>query len=537
MSLKSKLLASLLLLLAVLGSGIAFIQQTVVIPKVESFEIDALREDLERIKDGLDRELTHMHRMATDWAQWDDTYDFVVSRTPEYVESALGGNAMEQLSMDILLITQDEKLVTYQSTQVLSSLREPLVSTLLRGPESRLLNEGGQGLVATPAGVMLVAANPILTTEGEGPSRGTLYFGQMIDADLTKQLRPPQIRSILLRLDPNPPRPDEIKLLPGSDSVSKTWVPLINDPGRSLQIELQQARPFLDSMRAYTYYIMGTIFVLGILGSVVTYILLKHYLLSPIERLQHNMQNFSVSHSLADIPTTKSSDEIGQLTRSFKEMATRISDNHTSMLHRQEKLKEQSLTDPLTRLGNRRYLESRLKQPEFAKKHAYIATFSTDLDHFKQVNDRYGHDNGDTVLREFAEVLQGCCRDDDCVARVGGEEFTAVCGISSIRDASEIAERIRARTEQKGFVEGKIDLTCSVGFIVIPGHELDTDMETWSRVMKVADLALYEAKESGRNRWVGWRNPLHAEKTIEALPASAEELRQAVRAEALVSIN
>lgn len=535
MSLRHKLLAILLFLLIILGTGIAIIQQQVVIPKVEAFAIEALKEDLERIKEGLDRELTHMKRMATDWAQWDETYEFVQAPSAEYLESALGGDAMEQLSMDMLLISQDEKVVTFKTIPRLLTYREPLIATLMQSDQPRLLAPGGQGLITTPAGVMLIASSPILPTTGEGTPRGTLYFAQLLDLELTHQLRPPQIQSIRVGLDPIPPGPDQIELLPGEDSISKTWLPLVNDPGQSLQIELNQGRPFLNSMRSYTYYIMGTIFVLGVLGSIATYLLLKFYLLTPLQQLQLRMRTFSASHSMEDVPDSKSSDEIGQLTRSFRDMALRISDKHSRMLHTQAQLKEESLTDPLTGLGNRRYLEYRLGQPDYVSNYSYIATFSTDLDYFKQVNDRHGHDSGDTVLREFSQLLKECCRDDDCVARVGGEEFIAVCGLTTVADASEIAERIRSQTEQKGFVGGTIPLTCSVGFIVTPAIHLEQEA-TWDRVFKVADMALYEAKEQGRNRWIGWRYPNLSCESSQSLPTNPNELNEAIKSQTLIPI-
>ncbi len=535
MSLRHKLLAILLFLLIILGTGIAIIQQQIVIPKVEAFETEALQEDLERIKDGLDRELTHMRRMAIDWGHWDDTYRFVESPYPEYLESSIGGSSMEQLSMDMLLITQDEKVLTFKSAPRLTAYRESLIADLMQSDQPRLLANGGQGIIFTEAGLMLVASSSVLPTSGEGISKGSLYFAQLLDLDMTHQLRPPQIQAISIGIDESPAGPDEIQLLEGADSISRIRLPLLNDDSRSLLIELNQGRPFLNSMRSYTYYIMGTLFVLGILGSIATYILLKYYLLNPLRRLQRKMHAFSASHSMDDIPDNSSSDEIGQLTRSFRDMALRISDKHSRMLHTQAQLKEESLTDPLTGLGNRRYLEYRLQQPDYVSNYTYIATFSTDLDFFKQVNDRHGHDSGDTVLREFSQLLKDCCREDDCIARVGGEEFIAVCGLSTVADASEIAERIRSQTEQKGFVEGTIPLTCSVGFIVTPAIHLEQE-KTWDRVFKVADMALYEAKEQGRNRWIGWRYPNLSCESSQALPTNAQELSEAIKSQTLIPV-
>lgn len=128
-----------------------------------------------------------------------------------------------------------------------------------------------------------------------------------------------------------------------------------------------------------------------------------------------------------------------------------------------------------------------------------------DLDHFKAVNDRFGHDVGDLVLQQFADLLSELSRSDDYIIRYGGEEFAMICRNTDEHMACSIAERIRQRVEQYRFGsdEKPISLTCSIGFFslfVEPHHGAETP---WRAMLKVADLSLYAAKHSGRNTWVG----------------------------------
>jgi diguanylate cyclase (GGDEF)-like protein len=157
-------------------------------------------------------------------------------------------------------------------------------------------------------------------------------------------------------------------------------------------------------------------------------------------------------------------------------------------------------TDALTKIYNKRYLMDVL-EVEFKRAKALHTDFSIlfcDLDHFKRVNDTYGHEAGDQVLREFAALVRSNhIRPKDIFARYGGEEFVVLLGNTSGKDAAEIGERIRAAVETHPFIyEGKrLAVTTSMGVA-----ELKTGIESAATLLKQADQALYAAKNSGRNK-------------------------------------
>ncbi len=158
-------------------------------------------------------------------------------------------------------------------------------------------------------------------------------------------------------------------------------------------------------------------------------------------------------------------------------------------------------SDFLTDLPNRRYLECRM-QEEIARsqRHAlYMACLMIDIDHFKNVNDTYGHPAGDYILQELAGILIKNKRPYDLVARYGGEEFTMVFKHIHPDDGSILAERIRASVENASFYfHGKIiKTTVSIGVVSLKAGKGDT-IET---ILAMADAALYRAKREGRNRW------------------------------------
>jgi diguanylate cyclase (GGDEF)-like protein len=159
-----------------------------------------------------------------------------------------------------------------------------------------------------------------------------------------------------------------------------------------------------------------------------------------------------------------------------------------------------SVTDPLTGAGNVRHLTASLNR-EVERAHRFGRTLSVlmlDLDHFKRVNDLAGHDFGDAVLREFAARLHGCVREVDLVARRGGEEFTVVLPETGSAGAQAVARRILERVASQPFRHGGLSrsVTTSIGVASYPEHA-----DSAAAVMHAADVALYEAKRTGRDRW------------------------------------
>jgi diguanylate cyclase (GGDEF)-like protein len=170
-------------------------------------------------------------------------------------------------------------------------------------------------------------------------------------------------------------------------------------------------------------------------------------------------------------------------------------------LQRFSSVKKEAIYDTLTSLFNRRYFEEKLGMDAQKAFHtgSNLAIIMVDIDHFKRVNDTFGHAGGDKVLREIASLLKNSVRrQDDTVARYGGEEFVLVLPGAPLEATSTIAERIRRTVENTpvGLGESQIHLTISLGISNFPIHRAKSKEE----LVKMADLALYEAKRGGRNR-------------------------------------
>lgn len=190
-----------------------------------------------------------------------------------------------------------------------------------------------------------------------------------------------------------------------------------------------------------------------------------------------------VMHDITDV--TKANRELEESKKHLEEQS--------------ETLRSMANTDALTGCMNRRALFE-IAKSKFAEHRNIGGLFLLDIDFFKKVNDTYGHDAGDAALVHFVDAVRSAIRDDDQVARLGGEEFTVLLPGATVDEIGVIAERIRQTIEESplDFKDQHIQLTVSIGAV----HKLDDtpfDLEEW---LPKADRNLYQAKKLGRNRAV-----------------------------------
>jgi diguanylate cyclase (GGDEF)-like protein len=195
--------------------------------------------------------------------------------------------------------------------------------------------------------------------------------------------------------------------------------------------------------------------------------------------------------------------------REVEAVCVTVSDvTHVSIVSRERedavaKLKEYADRDGLTGIANRRYFEARLRE-EYTRWQRYggdLTILLFDLDHFKKINDQFGHSVGDSVLREMAQRVAGVVRAQDTFGRFGGEEFALLLPCTTLEDAMLVAEKIRNTIGLEPVeVQGiHVPVTASVG-----GAAARTGVPAYEALINEADAALYAAKRQGRNRSVAF---------------------------------
>ncbi len=179
-----------------------------------------------------------------------------------------------------------------------------------------------------------------------------------------------------------------------------------------------------------------------------------------------------------------------------KRIELELAEKNRKLAVSEAKLKQLSLTDELTSLGNRRYFMLRIREAlSLSMRHDQpLSLMMADMDHFKFVNDVYGHNAGDVVLQGFAKILRSFCRKEDMPCRTGGEEFMVILPMTGVKDAELLGDRICQAMRENDFLGNGAPVTVSVG---VTQYEQN---ESYQSLLERVDKALYRAKRLGRDR-------------------------------------
>ena len=267
-----------------------------------------------------------------------------------------------------------------------------------------------------------------------------------------------------------------------------------------------------------------------ILAGALILILIVHKILSPLNALSRAIRHFDPDNGECELTATDATDEVGQIQNSVVDMISRIREyslrlqrvndvlerrvrERTEALEESNrKLHDLSQTDTLTRLPNRRKFDTYLESVWgiYLREQKPIALIIADIDHFKQVNDSFGHAAGDRVLVEFAQCLREFGRrKSDLVARYGGEEFVILLPGSSEDEAHRFALMVQERIQKRSFDDIGMSITASFGVASI----VPSDMTSQQEFFEHADRALYRAKRLGRDRIVLGSDTVDASQT------------------------
>lgn len=262
----------------------------------------------------------------------------------------------------------------------------------------------------------------------------------------------------------------------------------------------------LEALNKSQQLMFGLALIAGMLMMLGAYITFNRFS-APISRLVSLMGKVG-DGELPNVQSVSSHDEIGYLTNRFNEMVGRLRRQQLEIDKVHQQLEEQATTDELTGFYNRRFLYDIYPKlwSEANRQRKTLGIIIADLDHFKMINDAHGHLVGDEVLQQFTSIIKQCSRVSDFLIRMGGEEFLILTS-EGIESAQILAEKIRARLGNTPIhtESGIIKVTCSFG---IAQTEISDGQDSLSAVLRRADLALYQAKKSGRNRVATWDEKL-----------------------------
>ncbi|MDK8464623.1 diguanylate cyclase [Marinobacter sp. SS13-12] len=541
MSISAKTTALILLMGLLLSVSAFFIQRNVIYPAFHDIEVDYARNNIDRVVRRLEAQRETIDFTVYDWSAWNDTYSFIQTGDPEYIESNLYPDTFLNFGFDVALFLDLDgqpvwgRVFDFPPEGDYVDLSESYLDAAVAAiagfrqridTEAYIDDQSTSGIVEVDGIPVLFAMRPIVKSDGSGPHQGYVVFGQFLDEELVSTLSEQIVLEFSIEPVPDTgvPASADTYTLETIDrstlSASKIYS-IEGTPG--LRATAILPREITELGKEITFYGVALLVFLCAVLAAALLALFRWMIVKPIMSLKADIASISDAMDYSLRASIKNNDEIGALSREFNSMLGVIESNNTELLrlnaeltskHQKvleiqselqsanAELKRLSEHDPLTGLSNRLALEKKLQQAWeiLSRTGDPLTVMLADIDHFKRYNDRYGHQAGDDALKQVAAILENAVqRKSDMAARYGGEEFLLVLPGTDVDAAMEIAALIREQIIAAG-IEHDCNpvepyLTISIGVSTVVPHS-DLTMED---LVSAADKALYKVKESGRN--------------------------------------
>ena len=438
-------------------------------------EKQTVSKNINRVINTLSNDIYELSYLNEDWSAWNDTYEFINNRDKDYIDSNLVDGTFTSLSLNLMMFVNSSGDIIHEKAFDLENEEEILVPEDIYefiSTNGILVNHSETessitGVILLAENPILVASEPILTSNNEGPIRGTLIFGRYLDESVISSLAERTELTInVFRLD----HLDEFNELgnvlskitkensfyiAALDRKNIAGYAIVEDifgnPALLLEINLPRDiyRQSVTTFITYT----SIIFIVCLFLGVLTLILLNRLFLKRLLKIGNDVKSIGKEKDISSRIIINGEDEIHNL-------ATDIN----SMLHdlekAQDKVKYLSFHDNLTDLYNRSYIEEEIARLNTERQLPLSITMG-DLNALKLVNDAFGYRNGDKLLVRIAKILKKCSRKEDIIARWGGDEFLILLPKTTEEDAIKLIDRVREACERT--TDQKVPISLSIG--------------------------------------------------------------------------
>ncbi|HDU8493222.1 TPA: diguanylate cyclase [Aeromonas hydrophila] len=497
------------------------------VPAAQRVEERRMQDHLQRVVRAVQGDINAINAFTRDWGIWDESYHFLARPNQGYIHSnLLVDTPMRDFELNVLsyMDLQGSEIWTRTLLPEAPDTDTTLLPFFLDDLKLQLLRESRQGGIHSLSGVrgslwgpLIFSLQPVTNTLGDAKPNGYLLATRWLDerylddlaarTALALTIAQPRSGEHLGSFKPFKPYMSYRLVDLGLQRVRGEGLLLDNDGTPVLALIVEEERDVLrGAMEGAIWTFIGMLLI-SFACILMALARLRAIVLGPIGELVGALHKFAEKQDVSVLPIIDSSQEMALLSRKFREMAARISLHHSALQAYSSRMETAAYTDPLTHAFNRRYLDEWLLNRDALA--AGRVLLILDLDHFKQVNDRFGHDIGDLLLCQLAELLRGALAEEEPLIRLGGEEFLLLLVGDEQTRVAERVERLRRKIAECRFGREELPLwmTASLGFCDYPLHR-ELEDSFWNLSFKLADMALYRAKQEGRNRWRGYSGEL-----------------------------
>lgn len=473
-------------------------------------EADAAHTTVQQMRSALHHKHNNLDTVAHDYAQSDAAYDFLQSKNPDYAKTVLTPDALKALHVDLVAILDSgNNLIFYRiAASWLPDAAELQTITNANARYAGIKDSlPSRGILEVGGHVLLLCYEPVLPANGTGPSRGILVMARELDdteiAMLSTSLGFP------VWLEPaNTLAGDSqgVAWTNGidsarieSDSTMLNYVAVRDFSGKTCRLLVARTqRSFYLEARKESRYLLALLMLAGLIYCGILFFFVEEVLVRRIASLGSDVSKVTVSGDLSLRLSCEGKDEISTLARTLNMMLSAIQKTKAELIQAQESLRFHAEHDALTGVLNRRAIRDVLRK-ELARCRREKNTLGVilgDVDHFKKINDHYGHAAGDAVLVSVVQRITSVLRSYDTLGRYGGEEFLIIAPNCDLAMAQKLAERIRSAIADEAMDLGNASakVTLSLG-VTLGTAESDPEF-----LVAQADTAMYNAKRNGRNR-------------------------------------
>jgi diguanylate cyclase (GGDEF)-like protein len=518
-----------------------------------SLEHSRVENDLARIDDALDQANASLASFTSDWAHWNDIYNYLADVNPNFITDNMTMAAFENSNINLMMIWNKPQTLLYAKsidTEAKKVAPFPTDLQVYIHPNSYLtqwdnINKTYRGYILLSHKIMMVAAAAITDGNKINAPLGTLITGRYFSNDaLEKVITATKVNLELYVIGAVIHEPDINQALsqaltdpnghyikPLNEKTMVTYILIKDVYGKPIGI-LRSIIPrstYLTGLHAVHFY-LATYLVAGLLFSIIMIWLLRTLIIKRLEKLDEELATISDKHSMSKRVTENGNDELSSVASEINVMMDIIQASQEQLELRVEKrteeLKKANLQlqqeiserksiekeliinkehlatlahyDNLTGVPNRIFFNEILNKTinQAMLRQKMLAVLFIDLDRFKNINDALGHPAGDMVLKEIAQRFQKVLPTGDVLARLSGDEFIIVLNdIPNVEFSREIADKIlRICSHPFKFNTNELFLTASIGICIFPN-----DGNSLEDLQKNSDTAMYNAKRGGGN--------------------------------------
>lgn len=502
-----------------MGSVGLLLMKNSLLPTFDGLERNFALDSAKRVVSGFDEQMSTVSALNHDWAYWDGLYAHMLRPDKDFERSNIGEEAMQTSNLHAILLLDPAGRVygfgarPFDNAEVAQAtdVAAPLLRRWERQP--RLLVRTECGLERLRGTLCVVCWSAILRSNGMGPPRGTVVMVRELDARILETVAQHAGTAFTIENLKAPLGAPEIDMAAwktsdfqnlshgnlqaqfGVDTITLRYQLQDLEAKPLSWLYIRMDRRLMEQGQRVIKDVLVQLAVVALATGLVLLVTVHWWLVRPIARLRSDVAELSATRRWDETLAYDRPDEIGALTQGINGLL--------SVLRQQvEVLETLSSTDGLTGIANRRQFDERLAHElvRLGRRAAPLSLLLLDVDHFKLYNDRYGHPEGDAVLRKLGALLRASCRQQDLPARVGGEEFALLLPGTDAAGALAMAEKAMKALAALALVHDSSPtapvVTVSIGIATWSAVQEGGATELFAQV----DKALYAAKHQGRMR-------------------------------------